>query len=484
MNSHATQPSAAELPGAAAPASRPDRRPPDTCSRRNFLAKLGALSVGTTACAVGPARGADATPGARQLVADVLVIGGGTAGTIAAIQAGRLGVRTILVEAGSQLGGTTTTAGVDFPGLFHAWGKQIIAGIGWELVTQAVELNSDQLPNFSIPTGAQHWKHQVRISGALYAALAEDACLKAGVQLRYYEAPSAVENTADGWKVRLVGKGTQVDVLARQLVDCTGNAAVIGLLGLARQRDAVTQPGTLIYRLGGYHLDGIDAATLSKLELQAREAVQQGRLLATDYNGSLRGFLRAGGENAMHVPGADSSTSETHAQTNIRGRQALLRMLRFLKPQPDFENLRIERLQSETGVRETYRIVGETTVTLADYVEGRKFPDAVAHSFYPIDLHEERGVRPKHLTQDVVPTLPLGALIPKGSRNLLVAGRCLSSDRLANSALRVQASCMAMGQAAGVTAALAARAGVSPQQVPLGEIRKTLQAHGAIVPAA
>ena len=483
MDSHTTQPSTPKLSGATVRVSRPDRSQAGNFSRRKFLASLGALSAGTTAYAATPTRAAAAMPADRQLGADVLVIGGGTAGTIAAIQAGRLGVRTILVEAGSQLGGTTTTAGVDFPGLFHAWGKQIIAGIGWELVTKAVELNSDRLPDFTIPTGSQHWKHQVRISGALYAALAEDACLKAGVQLRYYEAPLEVAAVAEGWKVRLVGKGVHVEVLARQLVDCTGNAAVIGLIGLPRQRDAVTQPGTLIYRLGGYHLEELDTATLAKLELQAREAVREGRLLATDYNGSLRGFLRAGGENAMHVPGADSSTSETHSQTNIHGRQALLRMMRFLKPLPGFETMRIERLQPETGVRETYRIVGETTVTLADYVEGRKFPDAVAHSFYPIDLHDEHGVHPKQLTQDVVPTLPLGALIPKGGRNVLVAGRCLSSDRLANSALRVQASCMAMGQVAGVAAALAARAGVSPQQVDLGEIRKTLRAHGALVPA-
>ena len=65
---------------------------------------------------------------------DVLVVGGGTAGTIAAIQAARAGARTLLVERGAQLGGMTTTGGVSFPGLFDAWGKQIIAGIGWELV--------------------------------------------------------------------------------------------------------------------------------------------------------------------------------------------------------------------------------------------------------------------------------------------------------------------------------------------------------------
>src|SRR6056297_898708 len=67
---------------------------------------------------------------------DVLVVGGGVAGTIAAIQAGRAGAKTLIVERNSKLGGTTTTGGVSFPGLFDAWGKQIIAGIGWELVKE------------------------------------------------------------------------------------------------------------------------------------------------------------------------------------------------------------------------------------------------------------------------------------------------------------------------------------------------------------
>jgi hypothetical protein len=87
------------------------------------------------------------------------------------------------------------------------------------------------------------------------------------------------------------------------------------------------------------------------------------------------------------------------------------------------------------------------------------------------------------LGEGTVPTVPLRALIPKGSRNLLVAGRCVSSDRLANSGLRVQAPCMAMGQAAGVAAALAAKAGTSPLEVPLTDIRRVLAEHGAIVPA-
>ncbi len=441
--------------------------------RRNFLATLGALPAGSVLVAATP------PPAVRTIETDVLIIGGGTAGTIAALQAGRLGARTILVEANSQLGGTTTTGGVDFPGLFHAWGKQVIAGLGWELVTAAAALNDDDLPNFTKPTGREHWRHQVRIKGALYAALAEEACLKAGVQLRYYESPIAVTATPGGWRVRLVGKGTDVTVLAKQLLDSTGNAAVIGLAGLPRLREKVAQPGTLVYRLGGWDMATIDMPLQQK---RANAAIAAGELKMTDIRGNIGGFLRNGGDNAMHVPGADSSTSEAHTTTNIAGRASMLRVLRVLKQEPAFAFLKVERLQPETGVRETYRIVGETTVTHDDYVKGRVFPDAVAHSFYPIDLHVDGSIVPKHLDEGIVPTIPLGALIPKGSKNLMVAGRCLSSDRLANSALRVQASCMAMGQAAGVTAALAARAGTTPSQVPLADIRRELARHGAIVP--
>lgn len=441
--------------------------------RRNFIGGLGALPVGSVLVAAEP------PAAARTLETDVLIIGGGTAGTIAALQAGRLGARTIIVEAGSQLGGTTTTGGVDFPGLFHAWGKQVIAGLGWELVTAAAALNDDPLPDFTVPTGPRHPRHQVRINGALYAALAEEACVKAGVQLRYYESPAAVTAIPTGWRVRLVGKGTEVTVLTKQLLDCTGNAAVVGLAGLPRLRDKVTQPGTLIYRLGGWETSAIEMPLLQK---RAQAAIASGELKMTDIRGNIAGFLRSGGDNAMHVPGADSSTSEAHTTTNIAGRASMLRVVRFLKKDPAFAFLKIERLQPETGVRETFRIVGETTVSEEDYRSGRTFKDAIAHSFYPIDLHVDGSIVPDHLKEGIVPTIPLGALIPKNSKNLMVAGRCLSSDRLANSALRVQASCMAMGQAAGATLALAARAGVTPARVPLADIRRELARHGAIVP--
>jgi hypothetical protein len=99
-----------------------------------------------------------------------------------------------------------------------------------------------------------------------------------------------------------------------------------------------------------------------------------------------------------------------------------------------------------------------------------------------VDLHTKTGVRPKPLKPGTVPTIPLRSLIPKGSKNIIVAGRCLSSDRLANSGLRVQAPCMAMGQAAAATAALAAKKNTTPLDVPLAEIHQLLAKHDAIIP--
>jgi len=395
--------------------------------------------------------GADSTPlprpagktvGSATTQADVLVVGGGTAGTIAAIQAARAGARTVLIERGSQLGGTTTTGGVSFPGLFDAWGKQIIAGIGWELVKAAVELDGGSLPDFArIPS--RHWQNQVQVNQFVYALLAEEACVNAGVTIAYYESPLSVKKTSGGWMVESVGPGTHRQVKCKQIIDCTGGAGVVGMLNLPRLRENQTQPGSLLYKLGGVHPVG-------------RKQLDR-----------------------LYVHGADSSTSVTLTKANMDGRKALLHKLRAQK-----KKARLVHMQPETAHRESYRIQGETVITVDDYTSGRVFKDALCYAFYPVDMHTRSGVKPKPLAKGTVPTIPLSALVPKGSRNIIVAGRCVSSDRLANSGLRVQASCMAMGQAAGATAALAAQKNTTPLKVPLKDIREMLLKHGAIVPNA
>jgi len=383
---------------------------------------------------------ADSVPGDAPQEADVVVVGGGTAGTIAAIQAARAGAKTVLIERGSQLGGTTTVGGVAFPGLFHAWGKQVISGIGWELVEETVAMDGGKLPDFT-KTPKAHWHHQVLINQFLYAVLAEEACLLSGVAIHYYEFPLAVQEAAGGWLAEIVGPGTRRRLTCRQLIDCTGGADVVGMLKLPRLREKQTQPGSMLFKVG-------DA-------------------------------FRAGRERleAVYVHGADSSTSVTRTQATLAGRQAMLRRIR-----KGLANKRLVQMQPEAAFRESYRILGETIITHDDYVSGRLFKDAVCHAFYPVDLHTRRGVRPKPLAKGIVPTVPLRALAPKGGRNLLVAGRSVSSDRLANSGLRVQATCMAMGQAAGAAAALAARRKTTPLEVPFDEISRLLRDHGAILP--
>lgn len=448
--------------------------------RRSAIVAMGALSLGLTSIKLLKAEVLYKPRSVKKetINTDILVIGGGTAGVVAAIQAARAGKKTILVENGSMLGGTTTTGGVAFPGIFFAWGKQVIGGIGWEMVQEAVSLNNDQLPNFSIPHGRQHWKHQVRLNGPLYALVIEDKCIEAGVDLRFYECPVSVLEQQNGWKVTTVGKGTQTEIICNQLIDCTGNASAVSLAGFNLLREEELQPGTLMFRIGGYQKEKLD---MKKITAEFNQAVDRGDLIKGEFL-SVQSLLNNAGDNVQHIEGADATTSVSHTQANLNGRASLLRTFKFLRGLPGLEELKIEDMQNETATRESFRIDSIYKITHEDYVTGRNFEDAVSYSYYPIDLHDANGVVPKHLEQDMVATVPLRSLIPKGSRNLIVAGRCLGSDRLANSALRVQASCMGMGQAAAAAAVLAHTQRTTPDKVNIADIHQLLTEHGAIVP--
>ena len=413
---------------------------------------------------------------------DVCVVGGGTAGVSAALQAGRAGARTLLVEQGSQVGGNMTSGGVNFPGLFHAWGRQVIAGAGWDLVTNAVATAGGTLPDFSKPTGRQHWRHQIVVNVPVWVALAEEALGKAGVDLRYHSAPVAVRRGTDGtWILTVAMLGELRDIRARQIVDCTGNGAVAALAGAERLRGEKTAPGSFWYTLS---YPSPPTKEQTRAAAQAfKAAVASGKLQSTDARWGFGNPFRTGAQLGNYVDAADNSTAELRTDTTRRGRASMLRLYRFLRRQPGYEGVQISAMAAETGVRETYRVKGRYVMTHADYVEGRMFPDAVCHAFYPIDLHDTAsGIHPKHLAEGTVANVPLRALQVAGCDGLWVAGRCMSSDRLANSALRVEATCMATGQAAGEAAALAAVRGVAADAIPLDELKRRLRASGAIVP--
>jgi hypothetical protein len=453
-------------------------------SRRQLFKSLGLISVGlvtTPYIKAAPSKQKRKKEAVQQC--DVLVVGGGTAGVIAAIQAGRLGKKTILIESGSQLGGTITTAGVSFPGLFHAWGKQIVGGIGWELVNESAQLNGDRLPDFSIipnNTTIRHWRHQVSVNSAVYVLLAEEKCLEAGVEIRYYESPGSVEFSKNKWKVESVGKGQQTQIECKQLIDCTGNALMVSMAGLEVLKEAETQPGSLIFTLGGYDFSSLD---LNRIPRQYHSLLRQNMFATSANDPVLHNFPPTVPYNYVYVPGADSTTAQTHTAANIEGRKRLLLLLREFKKLPGCENIRIESLQTETAIRETYRIRGLYEVTQEDYINGVNFDDAVSYSFYPVDLHQYgKRIHQEYLKEGVVAKIPLRSLIPQNSKNILVAGRSISSDRMANSALRVQASSMGMAQAAAVAASLAIDLNTTPALVPVQQVKAELKKQGAIVP--
>ncbi|MFS0726795.1 FAD-dependent oxidoreductase [Paenibacillus sp. 1P07SE] len=419
---------------------------------------------------------------------DAVVVGGGSAGFAAAVQAARAGAKTALIEKNSILGGTTVVAAVNYPGLFHVKGRQVIAGVGWEAIERTAAKGGAVIPDFTEDVGERHWEHQVRVNKFVYSSVLEEMCLEAGVALRYHEMPAAIMmSEAEEEEHRLIvnGKSGLSAIGFKKLVDATGDANLAMLMGYPLERDEHLQPGTLIYKLEGYELDQVDT---DKLKEAYGAALEAGKLRTTDHLPGDIPFYRelvSRGSASLHVTGIDGSTSVSKSGAEIQAREALMRIYMYLRTIPGCEGLYVDYFANECGIRETQRIVGEAYIDADRYISGHLWPDAVCYSYYPIDIHQHNSndtdIRP--LAEGVVPTIPYGALIPRGSDHLIAAGRCISGDHTAHSAYRVQATCMATGQAAGAAAALAALGQLSVRDVHVEQIRQTLQAHDAIVPA-
>jgi hypothetical protein len=412
---------------------------------------------------------------------DVAVVGGGTAGTVAAVQAARAGCRTLLIEKAAGLGGTITTAGVSAPQGHHAWGRQVVAGIGWEWICRSRTVLGEPVPDGSV-YDPKSGVTTVQVDRFVFGAVADEMAREAGVALRLHTVLAGAEYADGAWRLTLCGKEGLWPARCRVLLDCTGDANAVQRAGLPVRRSPVVQPGTLVMRLDGYDPSALD---LSVIQQAFDAAVQAGELQRSDAgwgNGNIAPLLRMRGGNCIHVPVADADGSEGKTDAEVTGRRVLLRLLLFLRRQPGLDRLRVAWSAPECGIRETVVIEGRCRVDAERYAKGYVWPDAVCYSFYPIDVHEEHGLNYRPMERGIVPTLPFGALLPAAGRQIAVAGRCADGDRLANSSYRVQAPCMAMGQAVGAAAALAIRAGRDIADVPLEALRELLVRHGAIVP--
>ena len=409
----------------------------------------------------------------KTIQTDVVVIGGGTAGVFAAIAAAKCGAQTVLIEKNSTLGGTMTVANVNFPGLFFAWGRQIIAGPCWEAIQRAAAVGGAEIPPMQFKP-KNHFDEQILLNRFAYTAVLWEMLEECGVTVLTNTMVSFAEDTAEGVMLLVTAKEGLLRICAKTAVDATGDANLTQILGYPVEKSPTQQPATLQNHISGYDPAAIDPEALKKAFPEEAFApyITADKLLHWLHRGRIN----------VHVPCEDADTSAGKTRTEQDAYALLLKILRFYRRLPGLENLTVDFVAEETGVRESNRIVGEETVLAEDYITGKAYPNAVCYAFYPIDLHVMDGIRQQFFEENKVGQIPYGALIPKNAKRLLTAGRCVASDTDANSAVRVQAPCMATGQAAGCAAAICARENIPVWQLPYSLLRESLHTLGAIVP--
>ncbi|MBQ2419572.1 MAG: FAD-dependent oxidoreductase, partial [Alistipes sp.] len=177
---------------------------------------------------------------------------------------------------------------------------------------------------------------------------------------------------------------------------------------------------------------------------------------------------------------ADACDNRDYTAAECRLREDVYRMADVLRNNfAEFKNCYVASVATQAGIRETRRIKGVHTMTAEEYMSGYRYEDSISRGAHPIDIHATKGSSQVTHFLEQAAYVPYRALIANDYPNLLVAGRCLSADRKAFASMRVQASCMGTGQAAGVAAAMCAKVGCSVQSVDIGALVERLKALGA-----
>ncbi len=404
---------------------------------------------------------------------DTVVVGGGTSGVFAAISAARLGAKTLLVEKNSTLGGTMTAASVNYPGLFFAWGRQIIDGPAWESIVRADALGGAVMPKISFRP-ERHWHEQVLLNPFVYTAVLWQMCRESGVTVLTNAMLTAAEDGEDEATLYVTVKGGLIKITAKALIDATGDANLVTAAGYEVMKSEIQQPATLATHLSGYELDNVDIDSL--------RSVVKGANLPNNVSADKLISCLKKHKLDLHITSVDADTSEGRSLLEERAYALFLDIYKLLRGVRGLEGLCVDFVAAETGVRESCRIVGEHIVTAEEYISGFKYDDSVCYAFYPIDLHVYNGIEQRYHEENTVARVPYRALIPKGARRILAVGRCISSDKYANSGLRVEAVAMATGQVAGAASAMMSESGSVAADVPYEHLVASLEQLGAIVP--
>lgn len=418
-----------------------------------------------------------------NIQADIVVAGGGPAGVAAAIAAARLGADVLLVERYGFLGGMAT-AGFVFPFMTHYAGdRPVIAGI-WREMIQRLE----EYPHgFKASThlGMRHFCFDVE--GLKYTWLR--MCLEAGVRLQLHTWIS--DAILDDQRITGIvthSKSGREEVSAQRIIDATGDGDVAARAGapfeLGRKADGLMQPMTLHFRLGNVDMRRIP----SREEMNALYVRDQQVGLITDPRENLLWFDTTYPDqvhfNTTRIVKVDGTRRDDLTAAEIEGRRQVMELVPWITATiPGFENAILLLTAPQVGVRETRRIMGEHVVTEDELLQLTKYPDAIALSAYPVDIHnpEGTGTIMKHLPYGEYYSIPYRSLLPLHIEQLLVAGRPISTTHEAHAATRIQAVASATGQAAGTAAVLSLRDNISVRTVDTNKLRAELQQQGAMV---
>jgi hypothetical protein len=438
---------------------------------------------------------------------DVLVVGGGNAGCAAALAAARNGADVLLVERYGFLGGTATASMVGPWMTFHSGTDRIVGGIAQEIVDRLVAVGGS--PGH-ISDASDYVPTITPFDPELHKALLFEMMAESGVALLLHA--WFLEPVLDGARVAgatFATVGGQRTLLAKRTIDATADAYVAAGAGVPTQQGDArgrVQPASLMFRLSHVDREAL-ASYLRRRPEQMRSSLKThertaGALSAVAGLYELWDAARASGEvtvprelvsffatpyddevtvNMTRVVDIDPLDPDDLTRAEVEARAQVMQLLAFFRARvPGFANARIAATATQIGVRESRRIVGEYTLTADDVLHAREFPDAVARSAYPIDIHNPSGTGTS--TQRLAPgsayEIPYRCLVPLVAEDLLVAGRCISTTHEALASTRLTPTVMTLGQAAGTAAALSVADHVSPRSVDPHVLRERLIADG------
>jgi hypothetical protein len=437
---------------------------------------------------------------------DVIVAGGGPAGCAAAAACAREGAKVLLVEAAGALGGMGTLGLVPwFCG--YGDGERIIARGIAERVLHACR---DHTPHLK-KAMEQRPLSTPAIDPELLKRVYDDLVTGAGAEILFHTAVCAVE-TGDGGRVDTLiaaNKRGLSALRARVYVDCTGDGDLAAWAGAPFEKgdaDGGLQPATacfVITNVDEYGLASGPSIHFYDPQSPIHKALRSPKYPLIEELHSC--FIQIGpgayGFNTGHVFGVDNTDPASVSQALLRGRKmAAQYRAAFAEYHPAFANGFLAATGALLGVRETRRITGDYVLTVDDYLARRSFPDEICRNAYGIDVHRSREESlelakksidelkewNRKVTRRLKPGesfgVPYRCLTPRGLRNVLVAGRCISTDRQANGSVRIMACCLNTGEAAGAAAALAAAGPADVHAVDAAALRNTLKHHGAYLP--